>query len=1228
MAGEHEFILSLIGELDEGKTKANVQKALENVSKNVSLKSNSKAVKNAITVFDKEQLEKDGIAYLKSAKDIESQLSQMFKGVGTSFEVNKTFADDGSISKFIAKIYEGTTAIQTLNFEAAKFSDNTVGFRQVGGSAKSGKISTEIQNEIESLKTQNEQLDLQDVLLTRLYQAKQMLNDGSISSDSLKFGKLNEDIRLLENQINSIDFSKISYEGENHLNAVTNATLKAVEAEHKLHNVMMDKKTGVFNIPALEKEGIAFYDNTVGIVERVKQELESKGYQPKIQILSRDTEGQATRFVATFKNASGVLDTINYDLVQLTDGIRTFDGFMSSFGKQVDNTSETNAKAFQKQTKSLAEMELKLRSIRENAFGGTKPLLDEKNIDAVNNKLKYAEGILRGIQSGHDANKIIPIEAYNKFDLVLKEIKQDITVFKDEETIIKQASASMESQFDILNKYEQKVKDIRSSFSSGRTELFKSENINIFKEALTDVENEIDRLKNKAGQISEEEFRNLINITNGTKRLANTLYEAEESERKVIKTQEQKTEAYQKQTKAISDLEAKLQSLKDKAFIGNNALKDSFNIEETRKGFEEISALINNLKTNRGTNTVLNQSEFDSVDSKLKEIGQDISVFKDMENSAKQAASSVESQLNTLNGFEEKLKNLRFDYLSKEGGKFLNNSDDIKKLQVTLASLDGMIDRMKIFAKIDPSKNTEKEYRELLNAYNATVKLAQGFANVEKSSQSQLNKFASFSESLKGISEKYLTSTSPTKLMDADHINDVKERIGELTSKLESFKTIAGNVTNEQIREYQELSGELERLAQRYANIEKAGTAEEKTLLKQQYTIEDYLRSLRKIKETTINPNSDQRLKDTTNFTDIENRYKELYDIISKLENRNQNGKIVSDAELMSASAKVKELTQDINILSQAERDREKNKIVQDGFAAQLNLDKERLKTFIQELQRDNLLTKEFRIEIGKLATALYHVKTPEALKNIERDMAALSEQAKRTRNDMQDSISGEQLQQKIRLLSAQVVGYMSQNTKAVGQFKSQFDALRNSINNITDANGLAKAQNEFKLLQQNINNAGQAGMTFGERMSAAIKKFLMWTGMTNVVMYFVRSIKQMITHTKELDSAMTFLKRVTNETDLTYRDMFDNAIKKAKELNSSVKDLINSTAEFAKLGFTSKQAEQLAEATTVYARVGQLDVGDATESIVSTISGFKDLEASDVWKIVDEFDNIGKIVA
>ena len=122
--------------------------------------------------------------------------------------------------------------------------------------------------------------------------------------------------------------------------------------------------------------------------------------------------------------------------------------------------------------------------------------------------------------------------------------------------------------------------------------------------------------------------------------------------------------------------------------------------------------------------------------------------------------------------------------------------------------------------------------------------------------------------------------------------------------------------------------------------------------------------------------------------------------------------------------------------------------------------------------------------------------------------------------------------------------------------------------------------------------------------------------------------IKKMIDHVKELDLAMTELKKVTNETDAEYDRFLTRATKRAKELGATLVDTVQATADYARLGYSIEQAEKLADASIVYQNVGDgiSDITEASESIISTMKAFK-IEADDAMSIVDRYNEIGEVI-
>ena len=110
------------------------------------------------------------------------------------------------------------------------------------------------------------------------------------------------------------------------------------------------------------------------------------------------------------------------------------------------------------------------------------------------------------------------------------------------------------------------------------------------------------------------------------------------------------------------------------------------------------------------------------------------------------------------------------------------------------------------------------------------------------------------------------------------------------------------------------------------------------------------------------------------------------------------------------------------------------------------------------------------------------------------------------------------------------------------------------------------------------------------------------------------------------IDSAMTELKKVTDETDATYDNFLTNAAQRSRELGSSISDTVNATADFTRLGYSIEEAEAMADAAIVYKTVGDgiEDITEASESIIATMQAFGD-ETLSAMGIVDKFNNVGR---
>ena len=197
-----------------------------------------------------------------------------------------------------------------------------------------------------------------------------------------------------------------------------------------------------------------------------------------------------------------------------------------------------------------------------------------------------------------------------------------------------------------------------------------------------------------------------------------------------------------------------------------------------------------------------------------------------------------------------------------------------------------------------------------------------------------------------------------------------------------------------------------------------------------------------------------------------------------------------------------------------------------------------------------------------------------------------------------------------------------------------RFDKATNTLNaSLVYANGTVE---EFKFQMNGL--SGQMAQQHGgvKKLATSWDKFkasIASVGrqlMTAVVGYniFFKAISEVrkgINYVKQIDLALTELKKVTDETEASYEKFLQTAADTAGTIGSTVSDFTEASANFARLGYTMSESADMAKTAIVYKNVADgLDtVEAATESIISTMKAFG-VESKDTMGIVDRFNEVG----
>nr|DAG47884.1 MAG TPA: minor tail protein [Caudoviricetes sp.] len=213
-----------------------------------------------------------------------------------------------------------------------------------------------------------------------------------------------------------------------------------------------------------------------------------------------------------------------------------------------------------------------------------------------------------------------------------------------------------------------------------------------------------------------------------------------------------------------------------------------------------------------------------------------------------------------------------------------------------------------------------------------------------------------------------------------------------------------------------------------------------------------------------------------------------------------------------------------------------------------------------------------------------------------------------------------------------EAVNTLSEGKAKIGDFDAAYKELSYTVKN---------AEGNWVDMKASINAAGTAiEVVAGKTKSStsAIGQFIdqLKSKFKSIAQYLIsmagyqeiiQQIRKGIQYVKEIDSALTELKKVTDETDETYAQFLNTMSKTGAEVGATVQDLTNMAANWARLGYSIQEAGELAKSTAVLLNVSEFtDADTASEALISTMQAYG-YAAEDSMHVVDVLNEIGKLL-
>lgn len=541
--------------------------------------------------------------------------------------------------------------------------------------------------------------------------------------------------------------------------------------------------------------------------------------------------------------------------------------------------------------------------------------------------------------------------------------------------------------------------------------------------------------------------------------------------------------------------------------------------------------------------------------------------------------------------------------------------------------------------------------RTLEETAEMSSRVAEGLSEAQNATASWKDQVKDLDRIMKNVSSSTDNAlrSKTNSLTNADNVAKVNEKYQELSDSIRKIRDAGTPVDNseivhleKQVAAYDEMIVKM-REAEAVAKSSSAASVQSaaKELAAQQKildTLEKRANTLYDSALTGKNP----MVTDAANVEEAQKLYQDLAESIRQVRQSNSEGSLVDVGDVSEIERKIAALNKFVIAKQKAEAD------TKSKFESQLTAQMKELDTYMRSVQKTydsafsgktGLITdvesiKEINAEYEKLRNKIEGHRGESVL--IDRDeINSIKDAANGLQNliNKKRELENTAPLRQVETFRDQMTRFLQSNPKVLDT--SLGSEVKGMLTQIESGAKLSTAQlNEmraaFSRVKVEARQAGVMGKTFSDSVMDAYRRFGGWSIITNSLGHAVYAVKEMITNVVNLDTAMTELKKVTDETDATYEHFFTGAADRAREIGATVTDTITATADFARLGYDIDQASALADAALVYKNVGDgiENISDASDSIISTMMAFEDLEGRDPMRIVDAFNELGKLIA
>lgn len=638
------------------------------------------------------------------------------------------------------------------------------------------------------------------------------------------------------------------------------------------------------------------------------------------------------------------------------------------------------------------------------------------------------------------------------------------------------------------------------------------------------------------------------------------------------------------------------------------------------QSFDKLSASIDELIKKCSTvSTVLNDGIY-GLNDPLNQSGSNVEgkTANDFNNSMESMQSSATETSGVITDLKNTLQSLNFDRSSIDAV-----TKDVEKLGFEVKDASVRMKNGKFDITVTGTDTVGRAITEVrrFNEKTKEIKgvsrtISQSFKEVDAFAKQQNRAVNDLTNQINQLNRAATDQNAARPIKDSAHLDSLESQYNEIIYAIQRMGAASNETFEAERNKVKTLIAEYKSLKSEYKNAENVAM---------QMDGNDFASGLEiaKNKLAEFKAQAQGFPQITQTIKELDNAIEGVGDVSSLKEFNNQLRVARSDLQ------RIKEETKGLDKIRFGLSDKGADSFKQVIASRQAAID--RLKTPADNLRNamnqlnaamDAMSTADEVGDIQKLKLAYQDYLT--ALKQVDSQLK-LNQQ---TEDNLKKDASFEAAKQGALL---RLKGLFSDNSQAAKIFSERLNQIQRELQECGDTKGLTKINRDIANLNRDIKNANVNTQTFAQRFKKQWQQYTSYFSVASVFMYASQGLRSMFEQVKLIDSAMTELKKVTNETDAAYSKFLSNAAKRSKEIGTTIDGLVSSTADFARLGYGFKDAQGLAEVANIYAVVGDEIEGveGATESLISTMAAFKDemngMSNTDfAMSIIDKFNEIG----